>query len=100
MCYLYSHVNKKVHPLSVLWFYVSIIWSLGGLNGINITADEQQYMANTAYQHQHLIPAINSGGRSMMIWACFEASGPGYLAVTETIKNPLHTKNLSINCIK
>jgi hypothetical protein len=35
----------------------------------------------TAHQHQNLIPTVNYGGRSIMVWGCFVASVPGQLAI-------------------
>jgi hypothetical protein len=37
---------------------------------------------STAHQHQNLIPAVKSGGGSIMVWGCFAASGPGQLIKT------------------
>ena len=42
---------------------------------------------NTAYQHEHLIPTVKHGGGGLVIWACFAATGPGHLAVIESIIN-------------
>ena len=42
---------------------------------------------NTAYQHKHLIPTVKHGGGGLMMWACFAATGPGHLAVIESIMN-------------
>ena len=42
---------------------------------------------NTAFQHKHLIPTVQQGGRGVMICACFAAMGTGHLAVTESTIN-------------
>ena len=35
----------------------------------------------TAHQHQNLIPTVNYGGGSIVVWGCFASSGPGQLAI-------------------
>ena len=42
-----------------------------------------QCVVEKAHQHQHLIPTVKSGGGSIMVWGCFDASGPGQLATSE-----------------
>lgn len=42
---------------------------------------------NTAYHHKHLIPAVRHGGRGVMIWACFLATGPGKYAALRQMMN-------------
>ena len=37
----------------------------------------------TAHQHQNLIPNVNYGGGTIMVWGCFAASGPGKLPITD-----------------
>ena len=41
----------------------------------------------TAHQHQNLIPTVNYGGGSIMVWGCFAASGPGQLAIIDGKRN-------------
>ena len=36
---------------------------------------------STAHQHQNLIPTVKFGEGSIMVWACFAASGPGQLDI-------------------
>uniref|UniRef100_A0AAR2LPK0 Uncharacterized protein n=1 Tax=Pygocentrus nattereri TaxID=42514 RepID=A0AAR2LPK0_PYGNA len=38
---------------------------------------------NTALLHKNLIPSVKHGGGSIMVWACFAASGPGRLVRIE-----------------
>ncbi len=33
------------------------------------------------------IPSVNHGGGSIMVWACFAASGPGQLAIIDGTMN-------------
>lgn len=47
----------------------------------------------TAYQHQNIIPTVKYGGGNM-IWACFTASGPGPLAITEGKMNTQVYQNI------
>ncbi|MBN3326397.1 LNP protein, partial [Atractosteus spatula] len=44
---------------------------------------------NAALQHQNLILTVKHGGGSIMVWGCFAASGPGWLAI---IEGPMHSK--------
>ena len=39
--------------------------------------------SNTAFQKKNIVPTVKYGGGSVMIWACFAASGPGRLAVVK-----------------
>jgi len=38
-------------------------------------------------QHKHLIPTLKHGGKVLIIWACFAATGPWHLAVFEVTMN-------------
>lgn len=53
----------------------------------------QQWKLNSAYR-QHLTPTGDGG---VLIWACFAATGPGHLTVTEsTMKS---SAQLGPNCV-
>ena len=51
---------------------------------MNTTLFGENHMA---YWHKHLIPTVKHGGGGLVIWACFAATGPGHLAVIESIIN-------------
>lgn len=53
---------------------------------------------NTAFQHKNLILSVKHGGASIMVWACFAASGPGQLAIIDgTINSELYQQILKDN---
>ena len=39
----------------------------------------------TAFQQKNLILSVKHGGGSIMAWACFAASGSGWLAITQCV---------------
>ena len=39
---------------------------------------------NTVHQHKHPMPTVKCGGGGVNNWACFAATGPGHLALSET----------------
>ncbi len=43
----------------------------------------------TAFQLNNLLPSVKHGGvgGNMMVWACFAASGPGWLAIIDGTMN-------------
>lgn len=48
------------------------------------TCRDLWYMATgTAHQHPNHIPIVKDGGGSIMVWGCFAASGPGWIAVAD-----------------
>ncbi|KAF7654180.1 hypothetical protein LDENG_00073090, partial [Lucifuga dentata] len=78
-----DHVNKpEGYWKNVLWTDETKI-ELFGLN-------EKCYVwrkADTIFLHQNLIPSVKHGGGKIMIWACFAASGPGWLAIIDGTMN-------------
>ncbi len=56
---------------------------------------------NTAFHKKNIfikIPTVKHGGASVMIWGCFEASGPGRLAIIDgTMNSALYQKILKEN---
>ncbi len=41
----------------------------------------------TAFHKKNIIPTVKDGGGSVMVWGCFAASGPGWLAIIDGIMN-------------
>ncbi len=41
----------------------------------------------TAFHKNNIIPTVKDGGGSVMVWGCFAASGPGWLAIIDGIMN-------------
>ncbi len=53
---------------------------------------------NTAFQHKNRIPSVKHGGESIMVWAYFDASGPGRLAIIDrTINYELYQQIIKEN---
>ena len=89
-----DHVDKpEGYWKNVLWTDETKI-ELFGLN-------EKCYVwrkENTAFQHKNLIPSVKHGGGSIMVWACFAASGPGRLAIIDgTMNSELYQRILKEN---
>ena len=42
---------------------------------------------NTAFQKKNIIQTVKHGDNSVMVWSCFAASGPGWLAVIDGSMN-------------
>ena len=54
----------------------------------------------TAHQHQNLIPTVNYGGGSIMVWGCFAASGPGHIAIIDGKMNSQVYQDISQDNIR
>ncbi len=53
---------------------------------------------NTAFHKKNIIPTVKHGGGSVMVWGCFAASGPGWLAIIDgTMNSALNQKILKEN---
>ncbi len=53
---------------------------------------------NTAFHKKNIIPTVKHGGGSVMVWGCFAASGPGWLAIIDgTMNSALYQKILKEN---
>ncbi len=46
-----------------------------------------RHKINTAFQKKKIIPTFKHGGGSVMVWGCFAASGPGWLAIIDGTMN-------------
>ncbi len=56
------------------------------------------HKTNTAFHINNIIPTVKHGGGSVMVWGCFAASGPGWLAIIDgTINSALYQKILKEN---
>ncbi|KAK3522939.1 hypothetical protein QTP86_009710 [Hemibagrus guttatus] len=54
--------------------------------------------SNTAFQKKNIMPTVKYGGGSVMVWGCFDASGPGSLAVINgTMNSAVYQKILKEN---
>ncbi len=54
---------------------------------------------NTAFHKKNIIPTVNHGGGSVMVWGCFAASGPGWLAIIDgTMNSALLSENPEGEC--
>uniref|UniRef100_A0A8C4TBF5 Transposase n=1 Tax=Erpetoichthys calabaricus TaxID=27687 RepID=A0A8C4TBF5_ERPCA len=94
VCSLLDHVDKpQGYWKNVLWTDETKI-ELFGLN-------EKCYVwrkENTVFQHKNLMPSVKHGGGSVMVWACFAASGPGQLAFIDgTMNSELYQRILKEN---
>ncbi len=86
---LVSHLPKKswlsprlLDKYSVDWWDKSYIWR----------------KTNTAFHKKNIIPTVNHGGGSVMVWGCFAASGPGWFAIIDgTMNSALYQKILKEN---
>ena len=58
------------------WNYSLVVWK----EHTTLCVEKKK---GTAHHHQNLIPTVNYGGRSVMVWGCFAASGPGQLAIID-----------------
>ncbi len=53
------------------------------------------HKTNTAFHKKNIIPTVKHGGGSVMVWGCFAASGPGWLAIIDgTMNSALYQKIL------
>ncbi len=53
---------------------------------------------NRAFHKKNIIPTVKHGGGSVMVWGCFAASGPGWLAIIDgTMNSALYQKILTEN---
>ena len=63
--------------------------------------DEKRYVwrkENTAFQHKNLVPSVKHDGSIIVVWLCFAASGPGWLAIIdETLNSELYQQFLKEN---
>ncbi len=56
------------------------------------------HKTNTAFHKNSIIQTVKHGGGSVMVWGCFAASGPGWLAIIDgTMNSSLYQKILKEN---
>ncbi len=56
------------------------------------------HKTNTAFHKKNIIPTVKHCGGSVMVWGCFAASGPGWLAIIDgTMYSALYQKILKEN---
>ncbi len=56
------------------------------------------HKTNTGFHKKNIIPTVKHGGGSVMVWGCFAASGPGWLAIIDgTMNSALYQKILREN---
>lgn len=78
--------NHLDHPQS---FWENVLWTdqtkveLFGRNASRYIWRKK----NTAFDKKNIVPTVKHGGGSVMIWACFAASGPGRLAMIDGTMN-------------
>lgn len=87
--------GKKVSSLQKIWQHeLGLNNCICTNNKVGMYGHHAQHHVSwkpsTPYHHYHLIPTVNHGGGWVMIWSCFEAAGPGRLAVVEIMINSIN----------
>ena len=55
---------------------------------------------NTAFHKKNIIPTVEQGGGSVMVWSCFAASGPGFCLLPDNSEAECRAIGVYLNPIE
>lgn len=92
-----SHICQKKHPDDSQVFWENILWTDRTKDGLFVCCCIW-CKTNTAVHIMNIIATVKYSGASVIVWHCFAASGPEWLAIIdETMKSAFCEKILKVN---